>query len=88
MQNTIIGHNIMLMSSTESIVSTYSTRIMNVKLIDLRLFWQNATSGLLNREDFWETVAPNVYVYLDDILEVDKKLIRLKKGDEIATDVL
>ena len=63
-------------------------RIVYVKLNDRRLFWQNATSGLLNREDFWETVAPNVHVYLDDILEVEKKLIRLKKGDEIATDVL
>lgn len=38
--------------------------------------------------DFWETVAQNVHIYLDDILEVDKKLIRLKTGHEIASDVL
>ena len=61
---------------------------MQIRLIDFRLFWQNGTGGLLNRVDFWETVAPNVNVYLDDILEVDKKIIRLKKGDEITTDVL
>lgn len=61
---------------------------MKVRLKYSRLFWQNGTSGLLNRVDFWETVAPNVHIYLDDILEVDKKLIRLKKGHEIATDVL
>lgn len=62
--------------------------IMKVRLKYLSLFWQNGTAGLLNRADFWETVAPNVRIYLDDILEVDKKLIRLKKGHEIATDVL
>ena len=56
--------------------------------MDHRLFWQNGTGGLLNRADFWETVAPNVHIYLDDILEVDKKLIRLKKGDEVPCDVL
>lgn len=33
-------------------------------------------------------MAQNVHIYLDDILEVDKKLIRLKKGHEIASDVL
>lgn len=62
--------------------------IVEFRLMDHRLFWQNGTAGLLNRADFWETVAPNVHIYLDDILELDKKLIRLKKGDEIASDVL
>lgn len=61
---------------------------MEFRLINHSLFWQNGTAGLLNRVDFWETVAPNVHIYLDDILEVDRKLIRLKKGDEIASDVL
>ena len=62
--------------------------IMEVRLMYSSLSWQNGTSGLLNRVDFWETVAPNVQIYLDNILEVDKKLIPLKKGHEIATDVL
>ena len=61
---------------------------MQIRLTDYSLFWQNGTGGLLNRADFWETVAPNVHVYLDDILEVDKKIVRLKKGHEITTDVL
>ncbi|KAL2036379.1 hypothetical protein N7G274_010900 [Stereocaulon virgatum] len=52
------------------------------------LFWQNGPGGLLNRTDFWETVAPNVHVFLDDILELDTKLVRLKDGSEIVTDVL
>ena len=79
---------IMVMSITISILSTWSATIVDVELNVRRIFWLNATSGILNREDFWETIAPNVRVYLDDIVEVDKKIIRLKKGDEIATDVL
>lgn len=53
-----------------------------------RIFWQNGTGGLLNRADFWETIAPNVRIYYDDILELSKRLVRLKRGDEIPTDVL
>ena len=76
------------MSSTKSTFPTSSAGIVEAVLRDHRLFWQNGTGGLLNRSDFWETVAPNVHIYLDDVLEVHKKLIRLKKGDEIACDVL
>ena len=76
------------MSSTKSAFSTPSASIVEAVLRDDRLFWQNGTGGLLNRADFWETVAPNVHIYLDDIVEVEKKLIRLKKGDEIPSDVL
>ena len=61
---------------------------MEFGLINHTLFWQNGTAGLLNRVDSWEPVASNVYIYLDDILEVDKKLIRLEKGDEIASNVI
>ena len=52
------------------------------------MFWQNSTGGLLNRADFWDTIAPNVRVYLGEISNVDKRRIRLKNGQEIATDVL
>jgi dimethylaniline monooxygenase (N-oxide forming) len=58
------------------------------KLTMCRLFWQNGTGGLLNRSDFWETIAPNVRIYNDDILELDKRLLRLKRGEEVPTDVL
>ena len=69
-------------------MNNYYVGITQVKLIFYRLFWQNGPGGLLNRTDFWETVAPNVHVFLDDILELDKKLIRLKDGSEVVTDVL
>jgi dimethylaniline monooxygenase (N-oxide forming) len=52
------------------------------------LFWQNMTGGLLHRPDFWDTIAESVYVYVDDILELDKKTIRLKAGEEITTDAI
>ena len=54
----------------------------------LSLFWNNGTGGLLNRSDFWETVAANVQVHLDDIIQLSGKQIHLRKGGEIATDVL
>jgi dimethylaniline monooxygenase (N-oxide forming) len=58
------------------------------RLTICRLFWQNGTGGLLNRADFWETIAPNVRIYHDDVLELDKRLVRLKGGDEVPTDIL
>ena len=63
-------------------------RVTKVRLRYPRLFWQNGKAGLLNRVDFWETVASNIHIYLDDILELDTKLIRLKKGNAVASDVL
>lgn len=71
-----------------STFSVPSTSVVDSVLSDSSLFWQNQTGGLLNRADFWETVAPNVHIYLDEIAEVGQKLVRLKKGDEISTDVL
>jgi hypothetical protein len=53
-----------------------------------RIFWQNGTGGLLNQPDFWDTVAQHVEIYEDDILELNGRLVRLKGGDEISTDVL
>jgi dimethylaniline monooxygenase (N-oxide forming) len=53
-----------------------------------RLFWQNGSGGLINRPDFWETIAPNVQIYQDSIVSLDRKLIRLKSGEEVPTDAL
>ncbi|KAI4209546.1 MAG: hypothetical protein LQ351_007537 [Letrouitia transgressa] len=52
------------------------------------LFWQNCAGGLLNRADFWDTIAPNVHVYFDDIVKVEHKLVRLQKGQDIPTDAI
>jgi len=52
------------------------------------IFWQNGSGGLLNRPDFWDTIAPNVQIYVDNIASLDKNLVRLKSGDEVPSDVL
>ena len=44
--------------------------------------------GLIQHPDFWQTVAENVQIYREDILELDTHLVRLKNGIEIPTDVL
>jgi NADPH-dependent 2,4-dienoyl-CoA reductase/sulfur reductase-like enzyme len=43
---------------------------------------------MIHRPDFWDTIAQHVEVYEDDILELDGRIVRLKSGDEIVTDVL
>jgi dimethylaniline monooxygenase (N-oxide forming) len=58
------------------------------RLIYYRIFWQNGTGGLINRPDFWDTIAPNVQVYLDDIASLEKHLVRLKSGEGVPSDVL
>lgn len=44
--------------------------------------------GLIQHPDFWQTIAENVQIYREDILELDDHLVRLKDGTEIETDVL
>lgn len=57
-------------------------------LTDYRIFWQNASGGLLNRTDFWDTIGNNVQVYEDEISGLDGHLVHLKSGEKILTDVL
>ncbi|KAI4232357.1 MAG: hypothetical protein LQ349_005070 [Xanthoria aureola] len=52
------------------------------------LFWENGSGGLLTRPDFWETIAPNVQVYLEDITHLQATHVCLQSGTEISTDVL
>lgn len=61
---------------------------MYAELISFSIFWQNQTGGLLNRPDFWETIAENAQIYEGEILELDKKAIRLHSREEIPTDAL
>lgn len=53
-----------------------------------RIFWSNDTLGLIQHPDFWQTVAENVQIYREDILELDDHMVRLADGTEIPTDVL
>ncbi|KAL8998266.1 MAG: hypothetical protein Q9169_002671 [Polycauliona sp. 2 TL-2023] len=52
------------------------------------LFWENGTGGLLNRADFWDTIAPNVQIHLEDITHLRTNNVCLQSGTEIGTEVL
>ena len=54
----------------------------------ISLFWTNISGGLLNRPDFWETIAPSVHVYNEDIIDLDKQVIHLSDGEEVSTQCL
>ena len=51
-------------------------------------FWANVAGGILNREDFWDTIAPNVNVHIADIASLDHDVIRLEDGTEIAAQAI
>jgi dimethylaniline monooxygenase (N-oxide forming) len=57
-------------------------------LIQNRIFWQNATGGLLNHADFFDTVAENVRIEVGDIEALEKGLVKLKSGIDIPTDAI
>ena len=43
---------------------------------------------MLNRADFWDTIAQNAQVYEDEILELDKGIVCLKGREVIPTDAI
>ncbi len=52
------------------------------------MFWQNAAGGILNQPDFWENIANHVHIFHNDIVELDDHIVRLKGGDDVASDVI
>ncbi|KAI4143389.1 MAG: hypothetical protein L6R39_004583 [Caloplaca ligustica] len=52
------------------------------------VIWQNQGAGLINRPEFWDTVAKNVQVHHEDIKELDKGVVRLGNGHEIPADAI
>ncbi|KAL8916063.1 MAG: hypothetical protein Q9208_008717 [Pyrenodesmia sp. 3 TL-2023] len=50
--------------------------------------WQNQGAGIINRPDFWDTVAENVQIYHEDIETLDTGVVRLMDGQEIPADVI
>ncbi|KAL9606455.1 MAG: hypothetical protein Q9179_000371 [Wetmoreana sp. 5 TL-2023] len=51
-------------------------------------FWCTGPLGLALHDDFWDTLAHNVYVYRNDIRSMKANSIVLDDGSEIAADVL
>ena len=48
----------------------------------------NVTGGLLNRSDFWDTIAPNIEFHNEDIDHLDGGVICLKGGRQVEADAL
>ena len=50
------------------------------------MFWQNESSGLNQRDDYWDVVAKNVKIYRRDIasIEPDSIVLRAKEGHSEA----
>jgi len=52
------------------------------------IFWQNCTGGLLNHEDFFETIAKSVRIYSGDVEKLDANFLCLTNGEKIPSDVI
>ncbi|CAL5870399.1 uncharacterized protein PFLUO_LOCUS4635 [Penicillium psychrofluorescens] len=52
------------------------------------IFWQNCTGGLLNHQDFFDTIADNVRIYFGDVDCLEKDVLCLQSGEKIPTDAL
>ncbi|KIW42881.1 uncharacterized protein PV06_06386 [Exophiala oligosperma] len=44
--------------------------------------------GCLSYDDFWDTIAPNVDVYNEDIARLDGSTIEFKNGDQVEVDAI
>ena len=53
-----------------------------------RLFWQNDSTGINQKPDFWDTIASKVQVYRQDIQTLQDHSIQLEDGATIASDIL
>jgi dimethylaniline monooxygenase (N-oxide forming) len=54
----------------------------------MRIFWCTGPIGMIQHEDFWDTIAKNVSVYRSDIRNMQPDSIVLQDGSEIKSDVL
>ncbi|KAF2266497.1 FAD/NAD(P)-binding domain-containing protein [Lojkania enalia] len=53
---------------------------------DTKLFWQNDSSGINQRPDFFDTIAHKVQVYRQDIVSISTHAIHFANGTSIETD--
>lgn len=52
------------------------------------IFWCTGPVGMIQREDFWDTIARNVLVYREGIVDVREHSILLANGSEVTTDAI
>lgn len=52
------------------------------------LFWVTGPFGMIQREDFWETIAKNVHVHRNDIDHLEDQAIVFDDGSSIQVEVI
>lgn len=52
------------------------------------IFWATGPLGMIQHEDFWDTIAMNVSIHRSDIRTMKSRSIVLEDGSEIASEVL
>lgn len=52
------------------------------------MFWQNDSTGINQRPDFWETIAKNVQVYRQDIVQLKENSITLQEDEVEDVDAI
>lgn len=51
-------------------------------MFDTSIFWQNDSTGVNQRPDFWDTIAAHVHVYRQDVLRLKERSIVLQREEE------
>ncbi|OAG06210.1 flavin-binding monooxygenase-like protein-like protein [Paraphaeosphaeria sporulosa] len=51
-------------------------------------FWQNGPGGLIHHDDFWETISSCVHIQRDQVRSLDRNLVQLEGGAELACDAI
>jgi len=52
------------------------------------IFWCTGPLGMIQHEDFWDTIAKNVHAYRSDIQTMESKVIILEDGSKVPADIL
>lgn len=52
------------------------------------LFWVTGPFGMIQREDFWDTIAKNVHVHRNDIDRLEEHTVIFDDGSSIPVDVI
>lgn len=55
---------------------------------DTEIFWQNDSTGICQRDDFFDTIATKVRVYREDIKSMTATSVELASGDIVDADLV
>lgn len=68
--------------------TTCSQSPTEITLTTTSIFWQNDSTGVTQRPDFWPTIAHHVHIYREAITSLNPTSLALSDGTNILADVL